>query len=105
MTKRVRTRFAPSPTGDPHLGSMRTAIFGWLFARSNGGSFIFRVEDTDRSRTVEEASQKIITALNWLGLDWDEGPTVGGDYEPYYQSQRLDHYNKIIKILLETNLI
>lgn len=103
MIKRVRTRFAPSPTGDPHLGSMRTAIFGWLFARSNGGSFIFRVEDTDRSRTVEESSQKIITALNWLGLDWDEGPTVGGDYEPYYQSQRLDHYNKIIKILLGTN--
>ncbi|MCL0099270.1 glutamate--tRNA ligase [Dehalococcoidia bacterium] len=103
MTKRVRTRFAPSPTGDPHLGSMRTAIFGWLFARSNGGSFIFRIEDTDRSRTVEEASQKIITALNWLGLDWDEGPTVGGDYEPYYQSQRLDHYDKAIKALLETN--
>lgn len=103
ITKRVRTRFAPSPTGDPHLGSMRTAIFGWLFARSQEGSFIFRIEDTDRSRTVEGASQKIISALNWLGLDWDEGPEVGGDFEPYFQSQRLDHYNRTVKKLLETN--
>lgn len=100
MTERVRVRFAPSPTGDPHLGSMRTAIFGWLFARGNGGSFIFRIEDTDRSRTVEEATEKIIASLHWLGLDWDEGPEVGGDYGPYFQSQRLDHYNKAVEELL-----
>ena len=101
MTERIRVRFAPSPTGDPHLGGMRTAIFGWLFARGNGGSFIFRVEDTDRSRTVEAATEKIIASLRWLGLDWDEGPEVGGDYGPYFQSQRLDRYNLAADELIE----
>ena len=100
MTK-IRTRFAPSPTGFPHVGNMRTALFAWLFARHNGGSFIVRIEDTDISRKVERAVEAILDSLRWLGLDWDEGPEVGGKYGPYFQSQRLDKYQAVAKKLVE----
>lgn len=88
----VRTRFAPSPTGYLHIGGVRTALFCWLFARQQGGQFILRIDDTDRERNVEEALKPILDGLRWLGIDWDEGPEVGGDYGPYYQSQRADLY-------------
>ena len=100
MADRVRVRFAPSPTGDPHVGSLRTAIFNWLFARRAGGTFILRIEDTDQSRKVEGATERIMDALRWLGVDLDEGPEVGGDYGPYIQSQRLDHYHRAAHDLL-----
>lgn len=99
MTK-VRTRFAPSPTGFPHVGNIRTALFAWLFARHNGGSFIIRIEDTDVTRKVEGAVESILKSLRWLGLDWDEGPGVGGKYGPYFQSQRLDKYHEIAQQLI-----
>lgn len=94
MTNPVRTRFAPSPTGFPHVGNIRTALFAWLFARHNGGRFIVRIEDTDVARRVEGAVEAILDSLRWLGLDWDEGPEVGGEYGPYFQSQRLDLYRE-----------
>jgi glutamyl-tRNA synthetase len=88
MTAPVRVRFAPSPTGEPHVGNIRTALFAWLFARGQGGTFLIRIEDTDRARFVEGAVESILGSLRWLGLDWDEGPDVGGSYGPYYQSDR-----------------
>jgi len=100
MTKQVRTRFAPSPTGFPHVGNIRTALFAWLFARHNEGSFIVRIEDTDVARKVEGAVESILNSLRWLGLDWDEGPEVGGKYGPYFQSQRLDKYHEIAQQLV-----
>ena len=93
MNKSVRTRFAPSPTGFPHVGNMRTALFAWLFARHEGGSFIVRIEDTDVTRKVKGAVEAILDGLRWLELDWDEGPEVGGKYGPYFQSQRLKLYH------------
>jgi len=96
----IRTRFAPSPTGFPHVGNIRTALFAWLFARHNGGSFIVRIEDTDVTRRVEGAVESILKGLRWLGLDWDEGPGVGGKYGPYFQSQRLDKYHEIAQQLI-----
>lgn len=84
----VRTRFAPSPTGYMHIGGMRTAFFAWLFARHMGGKFILRIDDTDEARNMTEALGPILQAFRWLGLNWDEGPEVGGDFGPYYQSQR-----------------
>jgi glutamyl-tRNA synthetase len=101
MTKPVRVRYAPSPTGYPHVGNIRTALFNWLFARHNGGSFIVRIEDTDVARAVEGAVEAILEALRWLGMDWDEGPEVGGDYGPYFQSQRLKMYQAAAKRLVE----
>jgi len=98
--KPVRVRIAPSPTGYFHIGSARTALFNWLFARHHGGTFIVRVEDTDRSRYNAEAVPDMIASLRWLGLDWDEGPKVGGDYGPYYQSERLDLYQRYASQLL-----
>ena len=92
MKHTVRTRFAPSPTGHPHVGNMRSALFAWLFARHNDGVFIVRIEDTDVARKVEGAVDSILNGLRWLGMDWDEGPEVGGDYGPYFQSERLDLY-------------
>ncbi len=92
MTKPIRVRFAPSPTGYPHVGNIRTALFAWLFARHHGGSFIVRIEDTDVARKVKGAVEAILDSLRWLGLDWDEGPEVGGKYGPYFQSQRLELY-------------
>jgi len=100
MTKPVRVRFAPSPTGYPHVGNIRTALFNWLFARHSGGSFIVRIEDTDVARKVEDALESILGGLKWLGLDWDEGPGVGGDYEPYFQSQRLSLYREAAERLI-----
>ena len=85
----VRTRFAPSPTGYLHIGGVRTALFNWLFARHHGGQFILRIDDTDQQRNVTEALEPILHGFRWLGIDWDEGPEVGGPHAPYYQSQRL----------------
>ena len=97
----VRVRFAPSPTGDPHIGNLRTALFNWLFARHHGGTFILRVEDTDQKRYSAGAMGKIQDSLRWLGLDWDEGPDVGGPHAPYFQSQRLDIYHEAARKLVE----
>jgi glutamyl-tRNA synthetase len=97
----VRVRFAPSPTGYFHIGGARTALYNWLYARHHGGSFILRIEDTDRSRYQEEAEEDLLTSLSWLGLAWDEGPGVGGDYGPYYQSERLELYQDYAEDLLE----
>ncbi|GAI49576.1 unnamed protein product, partial [marine sediment metagenome] len=100
MNKSVRVRFAPSPTGYPHVGNIRTALFNWLFARHSGGRFIVRIEDTDVARKVEGAVEAILDGLRWLGLDWDEGPEVGGNYGPYFQSQRLKLYRETVKRLV-----
>ncbi|MBT5020975.1 MAG: glutamate--tRNA ligase, partial [Planctomicrobium sp.] len=97
---KVRTRFAPSPTGYMHIGGMRTALFNWLWARHNGGEFILRIDDTDQARNMEEALAPILDAFRWLGLDWDEGPEVGGDHGPYFQSQRADLYTTACEKLL-----
>jgi glutamyl-tRNA synthetase len=107
MASQVRVRFAPSPTGIPHVGNIRTALFNWLFARHMGGSFIVRIEDTDQARTVEGATEAIFESLLWLGLDWDEGPEIDGDgfrgdYGPYRQSLRRDLYKKYTDQLVET---
>lgn len=102
-SKQIRVRFAPSPTGYVHIGSLRTALFNYLFARKNEGVFILRIEDTDRNRYVEGAVENLIDTLNWCGLDYDEGPIKGGDFGPYFQSQRLDIYKEMIKPLLESN--
>ena len=101
MTNTVRVRIAPSPTGYFHVGSARTALFGWLFARRHGGKFILRVEDTDRTRYVPDSLDDILDCMRWLGLDWDEGPEVGGDYGPYFQSQRLEMYQEYARWLVE----
>ena len=100
MADSVRVRYAPSPTGYPHVGNIRTALFNWLFARHHGGSFIVRIEDTDVTRKVEDALETILDGLRWLGLDWDEGPEVGGKYGPYFQSQRLELYHKAAERLI-----
>ncbi len=89
----VRTRFAPSPTGYLHVGGARTALFNWLFARKHGGAFILRVEDTDEARNTDEARQAIFDSMDWLGLDWDEGPRKGGNFGPYFQSERKEIYD------------
>ena len=96
----VRTRFAPSPTGYLHIGGVRTALFNWLFARRHGGRFLLRIDDTDAQRNVAEALQPILEGFRWLGIDWDEGPDVGGPYAPYYQSQRGDRYRAEVKRLV-----
>jgi len=98
----VRVRYAPSPTGFPHIGNIRTALFNWLFARHTGGTFIVRIEDTDQTRLVEGALESILESLRWLGLDWDEGPEVGGHYGPYFQSERLDLYQKYAQQLINS---
>jgi len=102
MPEPVRTRFAPSPTGYLHVGGARTALFNWLFARSHGGSFILRVEDTDQARNTREAREAIFNGMGWLGLDWDEGPEEGGDYGPYFQSQRTEIYERWFEKLRES---
>ncbi|MGW6379076.1 glutamate--tRNA ligase [Rhodococcus sp. NPDC055112] len=96
----VRVRFCPSPTGTPHVGLIRTALFNWAYARHHGGKFVFRIEDTDAARDSEESYQAILDALNWLGLTWDEGPEVGGPYAPYRQSQRRDLHLEVVAKLL-----
>jgi len=97
----IRVRFAPSPTGELHIGGVRTALFNWLFARHEGGKFILRIEDTDILRSRENFTRSIIDNLRWLGLDWDEGPEVGGEYGPYFQSQRIPIYKKYAETLLK----
>ena len=98
-TSDVRVRFCPSPTGTPHVGMVRTALFNWAYARHTGGTLIFRIEDTDAARDSEESYQAIIDSLNWLGLGWDEGVNVGGPDEPYRQSQRMDIYADVLQKL------
>ncbi len=95
----VRVRFAPSPTGFFHIGGARTALFNWLYARHTGGTFILRIEDTDRARNTSEALRRLLDGLRWLGLDWDEGPDAGGDFGPYFQSQRGPVYHKYLEKL------
>ena len=96
----VRVRFCPSPTGTPHVGLVRTALFNWAYARHTGGTFVFRIEDTDAARDSAESYAAILDALRWLGLDWDEGPEVGGPYEPYRQSARSEIYRDVIARLV-----
>ena len=90
----IRTRIAPSPTGDPHVGTAYVALFNLAFARSHGGKFLLRIEDTDRQRSTQASEEKILKALRWLGLDWDEGPDIGGEFGPYRQSERTEIYRK-----------
>jgi len=97
----VRVRFCPSPTGLPHVGMVRTALFNWAYARHVGGTFVFRIEDTDAARDSEESYQMLLDALRWLGLDWDEGVEVGGPHVPYRQSQRYDLYRDVVARLLD----
>ncbi|TYP49285.1 glutamate--tRNA ligase [Thermosediminibacter litoriperuensis] len=101
MTDKVRVRFAPSPTGSLHIGGARTALFNLLFARHNNGVFVLRIEDTDTERSREESVAQILRSMRWLGLDWDEGPEKGGDYGPYFQSQRLELYRREAQRLLD----
>jgi glutamyl-tRNA synthetase len=96
----VRTRFAPSPTGYLHIGGVRTALFNWLFSRQRGGQFVLRIDDTDQQRNIAAALQPILDGFRWLGIDWDEGPEVGGPYEPYFQSQRHPAYRAAVARLL-----
>jgi len=98
--KEVRVRFAPSPTGYQHIGGARTAIYNWLFARHYGGKFLLRIEDTDRNRYVPESLEDILESMRWLGIDWDEGPEVGGSCGPYFQSERLELYQKYAEQLV-----
>ena len=99
-TRPVRVRFAPSPTGKLHVGGARTAIYNWAFARANGGTFILRIDDTDPTRSTEENTQVILRAMRWLGLDWDEGPEVGGDFGPYWQTECLPLYREAAERLV-----
>lgn len=100
-TATVRTRFAPSPTGFLHVGGARTALFNWLYARHHGGIFVLRIEDTDLERSTEESVNAILEGLEWLGLTWDEGPGCGGDFGPYFQSERLEIYQEYVQRLLD----
>ena len=97
----VRVRFAPSPTGFFHIGSARTALFNWLYARHSGGTFVLRIEDTDKKRNTPEALRVLLEGMKWMGMDWDEGPEVGGDYGPYFQSQRQPIYDEYLKKLTD----
>ncbi len=97
----IRVRFCPSPTGTPHVGLIRTALFNWAYARHTGGTFVFRIEDTDAARDSEESYLQLLDALRWLGLDWDEGVEVGGPHAPYRQSQRMDLYRDVARRLVE----
>lgn len=103
-SSKVRVRFAPSPTGALHLGSARTALFNWLFARNANGTMILRIEDTDQARSTSESLASILDGLRWLGLDWDEGPGAGGEYGPYFQSERLQTYLDVAADLEEKGL-
>jgi glutamyl-tRNA synthetase len=100
----VRTRFAPSPTGYLHIGGVRTALYNWLFARRHGGSFVLRIDDTDEQRNVSETLAPILDGFRWLGIDWDEGPEIGGPHAPYFQSQRRERHAAAASRLLESGL-
>src|SRR3954463_8742931 len=97
----VRVRFCPSPTGSPRVGLGRAALFNWAFARHHGGTFVFRIEDTDAARDSQESYEQLLDSLRWLGLDWDEGPEVGGAHGPYRQSERRAIYDDVIRRLVE----
>src|SRR5580704_6809535 len=101
MDTLVRVRFAPSPTGYLHVGGARTALFNWLYVRRHGGTFVLRIEDTDVERSSADMVTGILDSLRWLGLDWDEGPEIGGPHAPYFQSERLAHYQKYARELVE----
>jgi glutamyl-tRNA synthetase len=105
MSSEVRVRFAPSPTGYLHIGGSRTALFNWLFARHHGGKFVLRIEDTDRTRNIDAAMAAIYEGLQWLGLNWDEGPHVGGSFGPYLQSERTELYEGYLKKLQDAGHI
>jgi glutamyl-tRNA synthetase/nondiscriminating glutamyl-tRNA synthetase len=100
----IRTRFAPSPSGFLHVGGARTALFNYLYAKSKGGKFILRIEDTDQDRSTESSFQTILESLEWLGMKWDEGPGIGGEYGPYKQSERISIYQKFTDILITKKL-
>lgn len=102
--KKVVTRFAPSPTGFMHVGNLRTALYAWLWAKKNNGTLILRIEDTDKEREVAGAREHILKVLNWVGINWDEGPDIGGPHAPYVQSERLDLYKKYAQKLIDKNL-
>lgn len=99
--RKVRVRFAPSPTGPLHIGGVRTALYNYLFARQHGGDFVFRIEDTDSTRFVPGAEDYIIESFKWLGIDFDEGVSFGGDHGPYRQSERRDIYRQYVRQLLD----
>src|SRR5215216_2842220 len=101
-TSQIRVRYAPSPTGMLHVGGVRTALFNWLFARKNDGVFVLRIEDTDLERSTEESVEQLKRSLRWIGLEWDEGPEVGGPYTPYRQTERFDLYREAAKELLQS---
>jgi glutamyl-tRNA synthetase len=105
MQPLIRGRYAPSPTGDLHLGNLRTALLAWLFARCTDGQFVLRIEDLDRPRLRPGASERMLFDLRWLGLDWDEGPDIGGPYNPYIQSERQEIYTTYLQLLLDKGLI
>src|SRR5512132_2646234 len=98
----VRTRIAPSPTGDPHVGTAYIALVNYAFARRHGGQFLLRIEDTDRTRSTLESEAAILRALKWLGLSWDEGPDIGGPHGPYRQSERAAHYQEHAQVLMKS---
>ncbi|HOP70593.1 MAG TPA: glutamate--tRNA ligase family protein, partial [Bacillota bacterium] len=100
----LRVRFAPSPTGYLHIGGARTALFNYLFAKHNGGKFVLRIEDTDVERTIEDSAERMMESFKWLGLEWDEGPIVGGPAAPYQQSQRRELYKKYAQTLMDKGL-
>ena len=102
MASDIRVRFCPSPTGNPHVGMIRTALFNWAFARHSGGTFVFRIEDTDSARDSQESYEALLNAMRWLGLTWDEGPEVGGPYGPYRQSERTEIYREVVSKLAES---
>lgn len=104
MNKKVVTRFAPSPTGFLHVGGIRTALYAWAYARKNNGTFILRIEDTDKVREVEGSIEHIMESLKWLGINWDEGPDIGGPNAPYKQSERLNSYKKYAEVLINKGL-
>ncbi|HYH27970.1 MAG TPA: glutamate--tRNA ligase, partial [Actinomycetota bacterium] len=101
VDRRVRVRYAPAPTGYLHVGGARTALYDWLFARHHGGTFILRIEDTDQTRSTEDSVLALQEALRWLGLDWDEGPGVGGEFGPYRQTERFPVYREAVETLVE----
>lgn len=105
MGNEVRVRYAPSPTGHLHIGNARTALFNYLFARSQGGKFIIRIEDTDKKRNIEGGEQSQLNYLKWLGMDWDESVDIGGEYGPYRQSERNDIYKSTMKSFLKKGLL
>ena len=105
MSDNLRVRFAPSPTGELHVGNARTALFNWMFARHTGGTFVLRIEDTDESRSALSYQMNLYDDLAWLGLDWDEGPDKGGNFSPYKQSERLNLYSEYLKKLIDSGLV